>query len=90
MYINAANQGHAGACYELARLYFQGHMLLEFQENLMLAAHFSDKGIKTNVYNFCNEWYNQADYVEKSKILRQIIQSHIDAAAQAQKTKLKL
>jgi len=77
-YQQAAEQGHAGACYELARAYLEGNSLLGVDHpNFDLAKKYADKGIELGQgkTEFDNNNYNykQAVYVEQLTSLRRVM-----------------
>ena len=74
MYEKAADKGHAGACYELARLYIQGNALMGVEKNSEKAAQYANKELdRNNIGNI--DGYSQADYTEQLEGLKRVISS---------------
>ncbi len=66
LYDESAKMGHAGACYELARLYLQGHTLMDIKIDLSLSEYYSKLGLDKcqkigSDMDFLN--YKNSDYV---------------------------
>ena len=64
----AGEQGHAGACYNLARLYLYGD---DVDEDLDQAKYYAGKPIETESYD--TEYYRQERYVEMVEAIRRVI-----------------
>lgn len=72
LYDQAARQGHAGACYELARLYLQGNTLIGVSKDLNKAEEYADL-IPLDTKEFDRPGYSQAEYIEQLNSLKKVI-----------------
>ena len=72
---HAAEQGHAGACYELARLYLQGNMLINITPNLERAKDYVNKGLERgrDKTEFDNASYCQKDFILQLEGLTSVV-----------------
>jgi TPR repeat protein len=59
-YKKAAEKGHAGACYELARNYFFGNVLIGIKRDLNMAEYYINCGFKDNTIAYDTSFYKQA------------------------------
>jgi TPR repeat protein len=71
----AAEQRHAGACYELARIYAQGNQQMNVAKDYTTAHYYADKGIAgENITSFNHDNYNQNNFVEQLKGLKKVLE----------------
>lgn len=74
----AANhpETHAGACYELARLYLHGYELEGICQDFIEALNYAERGAKADPNSFQDiEGYNQEDMVKQSQSLIKTIEA---------------
>jgi TPR repeat protein len=88
LYKMAAERGldaHAGACYELVRLYLHGDILMGIKKNIAAAAYYAKLGANAdpNVYNYSEYHgsatadYDQRRYIEESVYLLRVIETQL-------------
>ncbi len=86
LYKEAADKGHAGACYELAKFYLQGHSRANIEKDIDIAEQYTKKGIESNIKNELDtDNYKQQTYVEQLEGLSGVIQA-LKTIDQASKT----
>lgn len=71
----AAEQRHAGACYELARIYAPGNQHMNVAKDYTAARYYTEKGITgQNITSFDHDAYNQNNYIEQLKGLKKVLE----------------
>ena len=78
LYKRAAEKGHAGACYELARLYLQGNILMGINKDFEVANNYIQLGIgknKQKILDFDTPNYKQAEYISQLENLSKVLTS---------------
>jgi len=69
LYKKAAENGHAGACYELARLYLQGNVVMGFGQDVSKAKLYANLGTDAAEEKYSCEGYDQKHYINESQKL---------------------
>ena len=73
-YMQAAERGHAGACYELARLHLQGHSFMGIEQDVGSAQKYANKGLK-ETEEFNTMYYKQSNYRGQLEALCRVIEA---------------
>lgn len=71
----AAQQGHVGACYELAEIYLSDHVLSGVRKDLNKSQQYIDLGLGKSILELSYDTnnYNQAEAIGKLNALKKVI-----------------